>query len=451
MIVRLFTSTWRSRAVLAALVVLVLCALVGVGVLLADTYGTARVAANARELHAVNAVRGGAGITRAAVAQAVFFSSGDDPAAADSAIAEARSDLGILAGGILLTDPDAAGLVAAFVEESSEAVDLAEQGRIDEAETVRSDRAEVAYAALAAHLDRAQAELVSMIAQSEQATGRIAQITFVAIAFFIPAVAIVTFWFVLRQRLRNKEVRMKALVEKEREMNRAKDEIIAGLSHELRTPITSILGFSELVLEDDTASPSVQELVHLINASSLDLSRMVNDLLVAARIDSDSLTTTLDRVDLAEEVGSVVSVYLRAGETIEVRVPSILAYADPLRVRQALHNLISNALRHGGDQVVVSAKDTTRGPVLVVADNGPGVDPDMEDRLFKRFAHKGRTAVVAGSVGLGLAISRELALEMGGDLEYRRLDEWTTFNLRLRPYLGGLKEAVTGATQVATV
>lgn len=114
MIVRLFTSTWRSRAVLAALVVLVLCALVGVGVLLADTYGTARVAANARELHAVNAVRGGAGITRAAVAQAVFFSSGDDPAAADSAIAEARSDLGILAGGILLTDPDAAGLVAAF-------------------------------------------------------------------------------------------------------------------------------------------------------------------------------------------------------------------------------------------------------------------------------------------------------------------------------------------------
>ncbi|REK19270.1 MAG: sensor histidine kinase [Actinobacteria bacterium] len=435
---------WRNHAVAAALVALALIGLVGVGVLLADAYGTSRVATNARELHGVNALNGAAGITRAAVAQAVFFSSSDDDAAAAAAVEEARANLEGLAA-IPAPDETVAALVSDFIDAGATAVDLADDREISAAETVRQSEVEASYAALEATLGERQVALVATIADSERSTGRIAQITFVSIAFFIPATAIVIFWFVLRRRLRTKENRMRTLVEKERELNLAKDEIIAGLSHELRTPITSILGFSELLLEDEEATPNVRELVQLINGSSLDLSRMVNDLLIAARIDSESLTTTLDRVDLAVEVDAVVSVYSRTGENIDVKVPHLEAYADPLRVRQAIHNLISNAIRHGGDHVVVSAKKTARGPVLVVADNGPGVDTEMEERLFQRFAHRGRTALVAGSVGLGLAISKELALEMGGDLEYQRVDGWTTFQLRLRPYLGEVKAAISAA------
>jgi signal transduction histidine kinase len=286
-------------------------------------------------------------------------------------------------------------------------------------------------------LEARQADLVSLISESESSYGRISQVTFVAIAFLIPAMTIVVFWFVLRQKMKTREARMRGIVEKERDLNRAKDELIAGLSHELRTPITSILGFSEILLEDPGVHNEAHELIELINASSSDLSRMVNDLLVAARIDAGALTMDLAEVNLSDEVRAVVTVYRRSGENIDVNVPPIRVHADALRVRQAIHNLISNALRHGGSQVSITASETAQGPVLVVADNGPGLPADMVGKAFERFAHKGRQAVVAGSVGLGLAICKELAAQMGGDLEYQRDDGWTRFHLRLRPYKSG--------------
>lgn len=414
-----------------------LSVLAGVGMLLANTYSASQVAANARELHWTNATVGSVAIGRASMAQAVFFSSQveTNPQGAADAIAEARANLATVfdAENRAEATPDIAEAISSFLAVSQETLNLAEDGEIAAAEAQRTGEVEERFRELTDLLEARQASLVGLIAEAERSGNRVSQVTFVAIAFLIPAVTILVFWFVLRQRMKTRESRMRSIVEKERDLNRTKDEMIAGLSHELRTPITSILGFSEILLEDPGLQNEQHELIGLINASSSDLSRMVNDLLIAARIDAGALTMDLTEVDLADEVKSVAMVYRRNGESIEVSVPSIKAYADPLRVRQAIHNLVSNAIRHGGSQIVISASETPHGPILVVADNGPGLPADMEGKVFERFAHKGRQAVVAGSVGLGLAICKELAVQMGGDLEYDRIDGWTTFSLRLRP------------------
>lgn len=430
-------SSWRRRVVVAVLLSLGLSVLAGVGMLLANTYSASQVAGNARELHWTNATMGSLAISRASLAQAVFFSSQAEtnPRGAADAIAEARANLATVfdAQNRAESTPEITDAILHFLEVSQDTLILAENRSIAEAESERTGEVENQFQRLTDLLEVRQASFVQLIANAERSGNRVSQITFVAIAFLIPAVTILVFWFVLRQRMKTREGRMRGMVEKERDLNRTKDELIAGLSHELRTPITSIVGFSEILLEDPGLGKEQHELVDLINAASSDLSRMVNDLLIAARIDAGALTMDLTEVDLGDEVRSVATVYRRTGESIEVNVPSIKAYADPLRVRQAIHNLVSNALRHGGDQIVISASESPRGPVLVVADDGPGLPADMEGKVFERFAHKGRQAVVAGSVGLGLAICKELAVQMGGDLEYDRVDGWTTFSLRLRP------------------
>ena len=158
---------------------------------------------------------------------------------------------------------------------------------------------------------------------------------------------------------------------------------------------------------------------------------MVNDLLTAARLDADALSIQMGLVDLAEQVEAATAPYVRAGEDLQIRVPSIEVYADPLHVRQIVHNLVSNALRHGGDHIQITGTTKNGYGILVVVDDGPGVPLELEERLFKRFFHKGRQAIVAGSVGLGLAISDELARRMGGSLQYRRIDGWTSFSFHL--------------------
>lgn len=434
-------SSWRRRVVVVVLMSLLVSVLAGVGMLLANTYGASVVASNARDLHWTNATAGSIAITRASIAQAVFFSfeGAVHPAASADAIAEAQRN--IFAVSDALTRPEATQelttSIELFLAVSKETLDSAAAGSSAQAEALRTGPMEDEFQKVSRLVGARQADLVSRISESESSYGRVSQVTFVAIAFLIPAMTIVVFWFVLRQKMKARESRMRGIVEKERDLNRAKDELIAGLSHELRTPITSILGFSEILLEDPGIRNEAHELIGLINASSSDLSRMVNDLLVAARIDAGALTMDLAEVDLADEVRAVVTVYRRNGENIEVRVPSIKANADPLRVRQAIHNLVSNALRHGGNQILITAGEGPRGPVVVVADNGSGLPPDMDGKIFERFAHKGRDAVVAGSVGLGLAICKELAVQMGGDLEYHRVDGRTEFHLRLRSHKSG--------------
>jgi signal transduction histidine kinase len=233
-------------------------------------------------------------------------------------------------------------------------------------------------------------------------------------------------------RRRRRRDRLAADLERERAVNRSKDQLIANLSHELRTPLTGIYT-SALTIEDlgfeDLAVAG--ELNSMIVDQSADLNRMVEDLLVTAQADAGRLSFDLRETDPASDVASVTRELRRLGKPIAARVVSAPVLADAGRLRQLLRNLVSNAVRHGGDTVEVHGAPTREGYVIRVEDDGPGVPAEIESRLFERFVHQGDRPLIVGSVGLGLSITRVLAEGMGGAITYRRDHGRTVFEVRL--------------------
>jgi signal transduction histidine kinase len=127
----------------------------------------------------------------------------------------------------------------------------------------------------------------------------------------------------------------------------------------------------------------------------------------------------------------VAQVRAADAHSVEVNAGSAKAWGDPARVRQVLRNLLVNALRYGGEHIRITA--TADGPVVrvEVADDGDGVPPGCEQRIFDAYEQAQGGSQQSGSMGLGLGISRDLTRLMGGDLTYRRHNAETIFELTL--------------------
>ena len=200
----------------------------------------------------------------------------------------------------------------------------------------------------------------------------------------------------------------------------SKDELIASVSHELRTPITTILGMAFELRDhaDEFAPEEAGQFISYIAEQSRELSNIVDDLLVAARSD-DTLTVRPEVLDLRDEIGRMIASN-PSGLHPEVRIPGrVLAWADPLRLRQIVRNLLTNARRYGGPSVVIEAGRTSTGIYLRVIDDGAGIGPVDREKVFQPYTRAGGDAAMPGSIGLGLPVSRRLARLMGGDLVYR--------------------------------
>ncbi|HVR33752.1 MAG TPA: PAS domain S-box protein [Acidimicrobiia bacterium] len=227
----------------------------------------------------------------------------------------------------------------------------------------------------------------------------------------------------------------KQLEAQQADVIRSKDEFIASVSHELRTPLTAVRGFAEILHDPhaDLTEEERSEMIAAIASESADVSDIVEDLLVAARSDIDQLTITSQCVDVRHLVG-VTADRVRWGEkTVVVDVDCVGdALADPLRLRQILRNLLVNAVRYGGDSIRVTARTLGPDVVIEVADNGGGISEQFRDEIFAPYRRAHDRAGLAGSVGLGLAVSRRLARLMNGDVTYTHPDSaWPTFTLRL--------------------
>lgn len=211
---------------------------------------------------------------------------------------------------------------------------------------------------------------------------------------------------------------------------RSKDELIASVSHELRTPITTIMGMALELHEHVHAfgEPERSELTALIADQSRELSDIVEDLLVAARADADSLAVRPQVIDAAEEVQRIIAT--RRGEPADLEVAGrpVLAWADPLRFRQIVRNLLSNAARYGGPLVRVVLERRDRTVHVEVIDDGAGIPEHQRERVFQPYATVDGGGV-PGSIGLGLPVSLRLARMMGGDLTYRYAGGCSVFEL----------------------
>ena len=206
----------------------------------------------------------------------------------------------------------------------------------------------------------------------------------------------------------------------------AKTRFLATLGHEVRTPMTGVLGMSELLL--GTALDERQKgYTHAIQNAGAHLLRLVNDALDIARIEAGKLELQQQDFDLraliAEVLGLTAPMAGQRGLSFadEVAPATPLAlHGDPLRVRQILLNLLGNAIKFtdkGGVCLRVSPGQPL-GIRFEVVDTGPGLNEEQQARLFQRFeqAEGARTAARYGGSGLGLAICQELALAMGGQI-----------------------------------
>jgi signal transduction histidine kinase len=405
-----------------------------------NAYGSGQVAANARALHWTNATLGSASIARASNAQAIVFTVDQQIGVANAEAAvqaqdEARINLANLEVWVdgwetAFSDADTIGELDGFVATSRQVLALLGSGEINEAIELSNGEAEKRYASLTIALESAQQEIVEEIDNTEALAGLVAAITRFLVTLLIPVGTVLIYrWLVHRQAVRS-NLALQIKLEAERKLRKARDEFIANISHEIRTPLTSIYGFSEVLIDEGLVDPEMaMELITLINGESAELSRMVEDLLTAARLDANVLNFKYEAVSIADEIAMVTAPMIRSGAELQVDLPRVMIWADQMRFRQVIRNLISNAIKHGGDQVTISGRTEGARFQLTVADNGAGVPDEIEGRIFERFVHEGSEPLLMGSVGLGLAIAKMLSDEMDADLTYERVDGETRFLL----------------------
>ncbi len=225
----------------------------------------------------------------------------------------------------------------------------------------------------------------------------------------------------------------KQVESRQEDVIRSKDEFIASVSHELRTPLTAVRGFAEILREprQDLTDDERREMIEAIASEATDVSDIVEDLLVAARSDIDQLTIAARPVDLAQVTNETVDRIRWSDHSLRIEVEPIAVRADPLRLRQVLRNIMVNAVRYGGRQVTIRTRRLGAMAVVEVADDGPGIPSDLREKIFAPYERAHDHAGLAGSVGLGLSVSRRLARLMGGDVTYDHRNGWSLFQLQL--------------------
>jgi signal transduction histidine kinase len=235
-------------------------------------------------------------------------------------------------------------------------------------------------------------------------------------------------------RLEQSLEQITALKDRLEELVRAKDQFVAIVSHELRTPLTGIVGLAEELRNNRAlfTEGELDELLSMVASQGRELAAIVEDLLVAARAEIGTLALRPESIDLASEIADLASAI--PDRVIETRglERDTFIWADPLRFRQIVRNLLTNVGRYGGPDCWIEvglSRDRVR---LAVVDNGPGVPTGMEEEIFEPYAKADNVRIAPGSAGLGLSVARKLARAMDGDLIYqRRRNGLTVFELIL--------------------
>lgn len=231
--------------------------------------------------------------------------------------------------------------------------------------------------------------------------------------------------------------------------NRAKSIFLAKMSHELRTPLNAVIGYSELLLEDaQTSNASAQKLADLgrINGAGRHLLSLVTDVLDLSRIEANLIDVRVEAFDLDELLEDVVStsqplVQTQGNRLVLERSPDVgMMVNDPLKLRQALLNLLSNAARftrNGVITLIVQGSPEDEMVEFLLRDTGVGIAPGDLPLLFQDFSQGNATARTHGGTGLGLVLTRRFCELMGGAVSVdSRLGRGSTFTIRIPRNLG---------------
>ncbi len=239
--------------------------------------------------------------------------------------------------------------------------------------------------------------------------------------------------FQVERALRDTELARLRVAELEA-LDHDKRDFLASVSHELRTPLSAVLGFAtELAESWDGFDPEeARGLVRLIARQSADISSIVDDLLTITRVEAGTMSVYPKALDALEHLAPIVDSLTHETNRPVDWTGNALVWADPVRLRQVIRNLLSNAIRYGGGKIRVAVMEEGRVAHLEVRDSGGPIPSDRAATMFEPFDHSDDGGRTPNSVGLGLAVARSLARMMGGDLVYVYEDSESVFRLTLR-------------------
>ncbi len=218
--------------------------------------------------------------------------------------------------------------------------------------------------------------------------------------------------------------------EKAEKADRAKSEFLAKMSHELRTPMNAILGFTQILqMEMETPlTPQQRENLERIFSAGEHLLALINEVLDLSRIESGNLDLTVQSEDIVPIIENVITMSrplgVEKGIEINHQKPpegQCRVIVDPLRFKQVVLNIVSNAIKYNRPRGHVSVSyeiKNNKNVRLNVLDTGSGIPPEMKDRLFKPFERFDQNAKAIEGTGIGLAISKQLIELMGGGLGF---------------------------------
>jgi len=224
-----------------------------------------------------------------------------------------------------------------------------------------------------------------------------------------------------QRRLVRLVVALRGTAARER-IERSRANLVSTVAHELRSPLTSVKGFTATLLAKWERFDDAQKrlMLQTVNADADRVTRLISELLDVSRIDAGRLELRKQVVDLAAAVRRAVAGNVAGGEPVDRFVVEVGAglpemWVDPDKLAQVLGNLLENALRHGAGTVTVTVEpdDAAPGAVLTVSDEGAGVPDAVASRVFTRFWRGSRR----GGTGLGLYVVKGLVEAHGGRIE----------------------------------
>jgi len=204
------------------------------------------------------------------------------------------------------------------------------------------------------------------------------------------------------------------------ELNQVKNDLIAMLAHDFKGPLTTIVGFADVLADDERFDGESRQYLGMISSSAMRLAALATDTLALSRLEQNELALALDEVDFGGLVREVVRV-LGVTRPIELRVyGEHIVIGDPSRLRQVIENLIGNAIKYspGGEPVEVTVRPRGKQVELTVRDRGIGIPENERAKLFGRFARasNARALGIAGT-GFGLYLSKTIVELHGGTVE----------------------------------